>query len=46
VARRSTFLVDASRIVRASFAYETSDVPDLDEWLAACRDLNIAPRSV
>jgi len=39
VARRTTFLVDAEGVVRAAWSYETSDVPDPEEWLAACRDL-------
>jgi glutaredoxin-dependent peroxiredoxin len=45
VARRSTFLVDETGVVRAVFAYETADIPDVDEWLEACRGLNITPRS-
>ena len=45
VARRSTFLVDETGVVRAVFAYETSDVPDVEEWLDACRALNITPGS-
>jgi peroxiredoxin len=39
VARRSAFLVDETGIVRAVWAYDTGEVPDLDEWLAACREL-------
>ena len=45
VARRSTFLVDETGVVRAVWAYETGDVPDVEEWVTACRDLNIARRS-
>jgi peroxiredoxin Q/BCP len=45
VARRSAFLVDSNGIVRAAWGYETSDVPDVEEWLAACRDLNAAAES-
>ena len=39
VARRSAFLVDAVGVIRAAWTYETADVPDPEEWLAACRDL-------
>jgi peroxiredoxin len=39
VAHRTTFLVDTEGVVRAAWSYETSDVPDPEEWLAACRDL-------
>jgi peroxiredoxin len=45
VARRSTFLVDETGVVRAAWAYESGDVPDVEEWVTACRDLNIARRS-
>jgi len=45
VARRCTYLVDGEGLIRAVWAYETSDVPDLDVWLTAIRDLNIGPRS-
>jgi hypothetical protein len=45
VARRSTYLVDGKGLIRAVWAYETSDVPDVDVWLTAIRDLNIVPRS-
>jgi len=40
VARRTAFLVDEARVVRAAWAYDSGDLPDVDEWLAACRDLN------
>ena len=40
VARRTTFLVDGEGVIRAVWEYESSDQPDLDEWLAACRDLS------
>jgi peroxiredoxin len=40
VARRSAFLVDEGGIVRAAWAYENSEVPDIDELLAGCRALS------
>ena len=46
VARRSTFLVDEAGVIRAVWAYESSDVPDVEEWVTTCRDLNITGRSV
>ena len=39
VAERSAFLVDELGIVRNTWRYGTGDVPDVDEWLAACRAL-------
>ena len=39
VAERSAFLADSGGTVRALWRYETSEVPDLDEVLAAARDL-------
>jgi peroxiredoxin len=39
VARRSAFLVDESGTVRAAWSYETGSVPDVDEWLDACKGL-------
>jgi peroxiredoxin Q/BCP len=39
VAERSAFLVDQSGTVRGAWRYETSEVPDLDELLAAARSL-------
>jgi peroxiredoxin len=35
VSRRSAFLVDAEGVVRGAWAYETSELPDLDELIAA-----------
>ncbi len=35
VARRTAFLVDEEGVVRDAWAYETGDVPDVEEWLAA-----------
>ena len=42
VARRSAFLIDDTATVRAAWAYENSEVPDLDGLLAACRALQSA----
>lgn len=39
VAQRSAFLADAGGIIRGAWRYDTSELPDLDEWLAACRRL-------
>jgi peroxiredoxin len=39
VAQRSAFLVDQDGIVRNTWLYETSDVPDVGEWLAAAQAL-------
>ena len=39
VASRSAFLVDEAGVIRNAWAYETSAVPDVEEWLAACRAL-------
>jgi glutaredoxin-dependent peroxiredoxin len=39
VAQRSAFLVDESGTVRAAWHYPSGDVPDVDEWLEACRAL-------
>ncbi len=45
VARRSAFLVDETGHVRAVWKYESGDVPDVDEWLEACRGLRPAAGS-
>jgi peroxiredoxin len=42
VAGRSAFLVDANGVIRRAWSYETGEVPDVDEWLAGCRDLHEA----
>ena len=42
VARRTAFLVDERAVVRGAWEYDAGEVPDLDEWLAACRALNPA----
>ena len=39
VARRSAFLLDEDAIVRGTWLYENSQVPDVDELLAGCRRL-------
>jgi glutaredoxin-dependent peroxiredoxin len=39
VSRRSAFLVDTDGVVRGAWAYEPSELPDLDELLAAARVL-------
>jgi peroxiredoxin len=39
VSRRTAFLVDAGGVVRGAWAYETSELPDLDELIAAARAL-------
>ena len=39
VSRRSAFLVDAEGVVRGAWAYETSELPDLGELIAAARAL-------
>ena len=37
VSRRSAFLIDADGVVRGAWKYETSELPDFDELLAAVR---------
>jgi glutaredoxin-dependent peroxiredoxin len=39
VSGRSAFLVDAEGIVRGAWAYETSELPDVDDLLAAASAL-------
>ncbi len=39
VAERTAFLVDGSGTVRGAWRYETAEVPDFDEVLAAARAL-------
>ena len=39
VPRRSAFLVDRDGIIRGSWSYEPSEVPDFDVLLAAAREL-------
>jgi peroxiredoxin len=38
VSERSAFLVDTDGIVRAAWAYDTSELPDFDEILKAARE--------
>lgn len=42
VAQRTAFLVGDDGVVRAAWSYDTSELPDVDEWLDACRALNPA----
>ena len=39
IAERSAFLVDQEGVVQGAWGYEPSEVPDLDELLAAARKL-------
>jgi peroxiredoxin len=39
VSRRSAFLLDTNGVIRGAWAYETSELPDLDELVAAAREL-------
>ena len=39
VARRSAFLIDGGGVVRAAWGYGDSEIPDIDDLLAACRTL-------
>jgi hypothetical protein len=39
VSRRSAFLVDVEGVVRGAWAYEPSQLPDLDELISAARSL-------
>jgi peroxiredoxin len=39
VAHRSAFLLNEDGVVRATWSYETSDIPDMDVWLEAARGL-------
>ena len=40
VAHRSAFLIDGDGVVRGSWRYENTELPDVDELLAACRALH------
>jgi peroxiredoxin len=44
VARRTAFLVDGDGVVRNAWSYETSELPDVDELLSACRALQSSDR--
>ena len=39
VSQRTAFLVDAEGVVRGAWAYESSELPDLDELIAAAKTL-------
>jgi peroxiredoxin len=39
VAERTAFLIDGQGVVRSAWRYETSELPDVDELLEACRAL-------
>jgi peroxiredoxin len=39
VSRRSAFLIDVDGVIRGAWAYETNELPDLDELVAAARAL-------
>jgi glutaredoxin-dependent peroxiredoxin len=39
VAQRCAFLVDEGGTIRNAWSYETGEVPDADEWVAAARAL-------
>jgi peroxiredoxin len=43
VAQRSAFLVDGEGVIRNAWAYESGELPVVDEWLAAARALNRVP---
>ena len=45
VARRSAFLVDETGVVRNVWSYDIDGVPDVDDLLAACRDLRASAPS-
>jgi peroxiredoxin len=39
VSRRSAFLIDVDGVIRGAWAYETNELPDLDELVAVARTL-------
>jgi peroxiredoxin len=39
VAERTAFLVDEGGTIRNAWRYDTGEVPDIGEWLEACRAL-------
>jgi peroxiredoxin len=45
VAQRSAFLVDGTGVVRNAWYYDTSDAPEIEEWLEAARALTAEPDS-
>jgi glutaredoxin-dependent peroxiredoxin len=44
VAERTAFLVDGAGVIRNAWRYETSELPDVDVLLAACRALQSSDR--
>ena len=45
VAERTTFLVDETGLIKNAWRYKSGEVPDIDVWLAASRDLGATPRT-
>ena len=45
VAQRSAFLIDGQGTVREAWYYETGDVPDVEEWIAASAKLQTTSSS-
>ena len=45
VAQRTTFLVGGDGVIRNGWQYETGEVPDIEEWLAAARELQTSDAS-
>ena len=45
VARRCTYLVAADGVIRKAWHYETSEVPDVEEWVVAAQELKSSARS-
>ena len=43
VAERSAFLVDRDAVIRGAWRYETNELPDFDELVAAARSLSPSP---
>jgi hypothetical protein len=39
ISRRSAFLVDVEGLVRGAWVYESGELPDVDELIAAARTL-------
>jgi peroxiredoxin len=45
VAQRRTYLVDAEGVIKKAWQYETGEVPDVEEWVLAARELQLPGRS-
>ncbi|MGH3002870.1 MAG: redoxin domain-containing protein [Gaiellaceae bacterium] len=45
VAERCAFLIDERGEIRGAWSYGTSEIPEMDELLRACRDLRTAAGS-